>query len=277
MPTSPRARRRRRILRSYVELPAGQVHVRSSPGTAPAIVFLHQTASSSSSFERVMQRIALPNRLVALDTPGFGGSFDPPGWPTIARYAGWLVATLDRLGVRRAHLFGHHTGTNLAAEIARRHPRRAASLMLLGPAVMSAAERREFRPAFERPIAPREDGSHLVENWNYARRYNPACPLETVHEEVVNMTRAWRGRAQAYRAVSYHDLGALLRRSALPLLLLSSREDYFFPRLAQLQALRPDARVALVGGENFPTQVDPAGVAAAITRFLTTLKAADRP
>jgi pimeloyl-ACP methyl ester carboxylesterase len=262
---SPRA-----IERSYVNLPAGQMHLRQAAGTSPAIVFLHQTASAGSSFEAVMQRIRLPNRLIAIDTPGFGGSFDPRGWPSIARYAGWIVDTLDRLRARSVHLFGHHTGTNLAAEIDRRHPRRVRSLMLLGPAAMTSGEREEFREVFEKPIAPRADGSHLVENWNYARKFNPSCDLEVVHSEVVNMVRAWRGRPQAYRAVSFHDLERLLRRSATPLLMLASREDYFFPQLERLGRLRPDAVTRIVGGENFPTLADSAGVASAVTEFLTT-------
>jgi pimeloyl-ACP methyl ester carboxylesterase len=216
-----------------------------------------------------MERLRVPNRLIALDTPGFGASFDPPGWPSIARYAGWVVAALDELGVRDCHLFGHHTGTNLAAELARRHPRRVRSLMLLGPALMDVEERSSFRSTFEIPIAPRADGSHLLENWKYARHYNPGCDLEIVHDEVVNMLRAWRGRAQAYRAVSFHDLGRALRGQTIALALLSSPEDYFHPRLPLLQALRPDAEVAIVGGENFPTLSDPAGVAAAIRSFVT--------
>jgi pimeloyl-ACP methyl ester carboxylesterase len=251
-----------------VNLPAGQIHYRVRAGREPAIVFLHQTASASSSFEPVMQQLRVPNRLIAIDTPGFGGSFDPSGWPSIGQYARWLVAALDRLKAPRLHLFGQHTGANLALEIERRHPRRVASLMLLGVPLMSAPERRSFRAAFEQPIRPRADGQHLLTNWGYARQYNPSCDIEIVHAEVVNMLRAWRGRAQAYRAVSFHDLGALLRASRARLLLLSTPEDYFYPRLEALRALRPDASVAICGGENFPTLADPRGVAAALRSFL---------
>jgi pimeloyl-ACP methyl ester carboxylesterase len=60
----------RAIERMYVNLPSGQMHLREAAGTSPAIVFLHQTASASSSFDAVMQRIRLPNRLIAIDTPG---------------------------------------------------------------------------------------------------------------------------------------------------------------------------------------------------------------
>lgn len=265
-----------RLVKSYVDLPDGQVHVLSVAATAPApmpaIVFLHQTASSGDSFAGVMERLRarhrLPNRLIAIDTPGFGGSFHPPGWPSMSKYVGWIVATLDRLKARRFHLFGHHTGGNLAAEIALRHPARAASVTILGPVPMTREERRQFRRAYDKPIAPRADGTHLVDNWAYCHKFNPNAALDIVHEEVVNMARAWKARPQAYRAVSFHDMLARLRTLTCPLMLMTSPEDFFYPGFAGVCALRPDATVALVGGENLPPQSDPAGVAAALARFV---------
>lgn len=259
----------RRALRcGYVDTPDGQIHYREVAGTAPAIVFLHQTASSSSSFRRVMERLRLPNRLVALDTPGFGSSFAPRGWPPMADYARWTIEALDALRVRRFHVFGQHTGANVAGELAVRHPDRVRSVTLLGPVPMSAAERREFRKLLSEPIRPRADGAHLLENWGYAARYNPGCDPEIVHDEVVSMLRAWRGRPQAYRAVSFNDSLAVLRRIRAPVLLMTSPGDYFFPRFLEVCAARPDAAAATVGGDNFQPLLDPGGVARALEKFL---------
>jgi pimeloyl-ACP methyl ester carboxylesterase len=261
-----------RLAKSYVDLPDGQVHVLSVDGAAPAIVFLHQTASSGASFAAVMDRLhrvhRLPNRLIALDTPGFGGSFDPPGWPSMKKYAAWITAALDRLKVRRFHLFGHHTGGNLAAEIAWRHPARAASVMILGPVPMTRAERAQFRRAYDQPIAPRADGMHLVENWAYCHKFNPSADLAIVHEEVVNMARAWKARPQAYRAVSFHDAMARVRKLTCPLLFMTSPQDFFYPGFAGVCARYPDAKVAIVGGENLPPQSDPRGMARAVAKFV---------
>jgi len=261
----------RKVIRSYVSLPDGQMHVLSTAGSAPAIVFLHQTASSADSFERVMARLRLPNRLIAIDTPGFGASFRPSGWPSMKRYAAYMLATLERLKARRFHLFGHHTGGSLAVEIAWRHPERARSVMMLGPVPMSREERVQFRSAYDKPIAPRADGSHLVENWDYCHKYNPSCDLQTIHEEVVNMTRAWKARPQAYRAVSFHDTMGLVQKLTCPLLFMTSPEDFFFPSFAEVCAMRPDAQVAMVGGENLPPQADSKGVAGAIAKFIGSL------
>ena len=80
-PGSRSAPSARRVRCGYVDTADGQLHYREVAGVEPAIVFLHQTASASSSFQSVMQRLRLPNRLLALDTPGFGSSFAPRGWP----------------------------------------------------------------------------------------------------------------------------------------------------------------------------------------------------
>ena len=46
--------------------------------------------------------------------------------------------------------------------------------------------------------------------------------LEVVHDEVSDMLRAWRGRPQAYRAVSFHDSLALVQKLTCPLLFMTS-------------------------------------------------------
>ena len=258
----------RNVRKRYVDLADGQIHVWERSGLSPAIVFLHQTASSGSSFAEVMAKINVPNRLIAIDTPGFGGSFDPKGWPSMAKYAAWAMATLDRMKVRRFHLFGHHTGASLATEIAWQYPKRVASVMMLGPVPMTPEERRKFRGAYDGPIAPKPDGSHFIVNWNYCHKHNPNGDLEIIHEEVVNMARAWKGRPQAYRAVSFHDSMARLAKLKSPILLMTSPEDFFYPLFDSVRALRPDAKVAIVGGENLPPQSDPKGVAKGIAKFV---------
>ena len=119
----------RPIVKGYVTLAAGQIHYREVAGTSPPIVFLHQTAQSSRSYEALLHDIRLPQRLLALDTPGFGESFEPDGWPSMRDYAAWMSAALDVLGAERAHFFGHHTGASLTTAIASDSPRSVLSLM----------------------------------------------------------------------------------------------------------------------------------------------------
>lgn len=266
----------RAIRNRYVDLPEGQVHVREVPGEQPALVFLHQTASSAGSFIPLMRALDLPNRLIAIDTPGFGGSFDPPGAPSLADYAHVVLATLEALDAGRVHLFGHHTGASLALVIADAAPDRVTSLMLAGPVFMTDTERADFLRGYREPIAPARDGSHLLTNWNYASQFNPDCDVVLLHDEVVSMLRAWRGRAQAYSAVGHGDDEATARRIRQPVLLLTSPDDFFHLTFDRAAALFPHAPRAVTAGGNFQPTADLAGVAGAIGDFLRTLAHPDR-
>lgn len=258
----------RTIRKAYVDLPEGQVHCRIVEGSAPAIVFLHQTASSSESFVPLLGALTLPNRLIAIDTPGFGGSFDPPEQPELGDYAGWILATTDALAAGRFHLFGHHTGATLALHIAAQDPERVLSVMLAGPEFMTGPERAELAASLGTPLAPQSNGSHLLANWDYAALFNPGCDPELLHQEVLAMARAWRGRAQAYLAVAASDSPALAQRLKAPALILTSPGDYFHSTLDRARAQLPEAQVAVTGGDNFQPSLDPEGVARAIEAFV---------
>jgi pimeloyl-ACP methyl ester carboxylesterase len=263
-----------RILRkTYVDTPAGQIHCHVVEGLKPAMLFLHQTAASAASYDPLLRALDLPNQLIAIDTPGFGGSFDPQGWPSLSDYAEQIVAAVDALAIDRFHLFGHHTGATLGIEIAARYPGRALSLMMAGPVFMTDQERADFAAGYSVPFTPQRDGSHLLTNWNYAASYNPDCDVELLHGEVVAMLRAWRGRPQAYSAVAHHDSARAMRTLRLPVLLLTSPNDFFHASFDRAQALAPEATVAVTGGGNFQPGADAPGVARAIEAFLAGIGA----
>lgn len=258
----------RRIRKTYVDTPAGQVHCHIVDGVQPAILFLHQTATSAASYRPLLAALDLPNQLVAIDTPGFGESYDPEGWPTLEAYAAQIVATADALGINAFHLFGHHTGATLSIEIGARWPARVLSLMLAGPVFMTPEEQAAFEAEYRVPIALQRDGSHLLTNWNYASGYNPDCDLELLHGEVIAMLRAWRGRPQAYSAVAHHDSAAAMRAVTAPVLLLTSPDDFFHYGFDRAVALAPNATIVTTGGGNFQPGADAPGVARAIEAFL---------
>ena len=260
------------IHKGYVTLAEGQVHYRERAGHGPAIVFLHQTALSSRSYERLLAALSLPHRLIAPDTPGFGQSFAPDGWPSMPQYARWLLAALDALGVGEAHLFGHHTGASLAVEMARLQPARIRSLMLCGPVCFTKEESDGFRDDFRRALAPAADGSHLLENWRYTADNNAGVAPEVVHDQVVDMLIAWRGRPQAYIAVADQDFPPAFEATRAPTLILSSAGDYFEDHVERCRALRPDAEVVEIGGGNLAPELDAPGTARAVERFIRAIE-----
>jgi pimeloyl-ACP methyl ester carboxylesterase len=133
--------------RAYADTPTGQVHFREL-GSGVPLLCLHKTPSSSIQFTRVAPLLADAGfRVIAVDTPGFGGSDPLPGGPTIPGFTAAVLAVLDQLGIERTHVLGHHTGSLTAVELAARHAHRVDSVILGGLLVMrDDAERDAYRP-----------------------------------------------------------------------------------------------------------------------------------
>jgi pimeloyl-ACP methyl ester carboxylesterase len=218
-----------------------------------------------------LRQATLPQRLIALDLPGFGQSFRPEGWPSMGQYARWVLDALDALGVQSVHLFGHHTGASLAVEIAHQEPDRVRSLMLCGPVCFTREESARFRGDFATPLAPADDGSHLLLNWRYTAEHNLGVPAGVIHEQALDMLAAWRARPQAYVAVADHDFQRVFSALTTPILILTAAGDYFENHVERCLELRPGINVVQVGGGNLATELDPLGIAQRIADFLTPI------
>lgn len=223
--------------KAYAQLSDGQMHYRvAGDGESPTWLLLHRTAASSVMYERLMTELN-GYRCVAPDTPGFGGSFDVEGWPDISTYAGWIEQFLDVMEIDRCWVFGHHTGANIAVELAHRAPQRIGGLALMGSTYFTAEERAQFKPHFAEEFTPAHDGAHLEANWQWAKQLAvDAAGQDCVHQEFLDTTRAYRGRVQAFTAVWEQDLPARLKGLDLPLLMLSAEDEMlhqYFPRIIE--------------------------------------------
>ena len=92
------------LRKGYVDTSGGQCHYRYIKGQGTPIVFLHQTPSSSLMFEKLMNSLEGMNA-VAIDTPGFGQSFNPIHEPMIRDYSAWLIEAINSLEINNYHLF----------------------------------------------------------------------------------------------------------------------------------------------------------------------------
>jgi len=254
------------LTRGYLDLPDGQLHFIRRHGDAAPVVFLHQTASSSRMWTKVMTRLQNGLPLWALDTPGFGASFDPPTDPTMADYVRWLAEAIDRLaGSGNVHLVGHHTGASIALAYAVAYPARAESLTLFGPAALTEDERNHYAGRLGAPFRPGRSGAYLLKNWEYLRVGGADQDTELLHREMMDMMRGWAARPHAYRAVWDQDVAAQLRSIICPLHLISSPDDLLFDLFDRTCAVRPDARVTILsGGANFAPDLRADEVAAAL-------------
>lgn len=262
------------IRRGYVDTRIGQIHHRSA-GTDPGtpLVLLHQTASSSAMYERVMRLLDGHYRLFALDTPGFGQSDFPPPQPSVHDYATTLLEALTNLGVPRFHLFGHHTGASIACDMAATAPERVANLILCGPPYLQAEERAQWR-AKVAPMVIQPDGSHVLQIWKRNHDVDPNTSAEVLHRETIDNLRAGERWHEAYQAVFHQDMPALLAQVRCPILLLCGPGDLLFPYFHAAARARPDAKAVTIDKGSYVLDDDPARVAAEIRAFLTEAGAA---
>jgi pimeloyl-ACP methyl ester carboxylesterase len=261
------------IVKGYADCAGGQIHYRHVRGEGTPIIFLHQTASSGRMWEKVMGLLEGRGPLYALDTPGFGGSFDAPAdtKPSMTDYANWLFGAINSLSIDRFHLVGHHTGACIGVEIAARNPDAVASLAMIGPVPLTAEERLEFSKHFGTPFTPVVSGSYLLENWEYLRNLGAHADPMLMHREMADQLRAWWGRVQSYGAVWDQDFTAFYREISCPLLIGAAPDDVLYAFLERAQSIRPDAMVMPLDGANFEPDLDPTGVANGLTRFLDTI------
>ena len=136
---------RRPLLRIHdVHLPGRRVSTLTM-GAGSDVLLLHGLGGAKSSFFDAAATLSRRHRVHALDLPGFGASSKPATAPYTARwFAETVLATMDALGIERAHVVGNSMGGRIAIELGLRNPDRVTSLGLLCPAV--AFVKRTYHP-----------------------------------------------------------------------------------------------------------------------------------
>ena len=210
------------IRKGYAALNHGHVHYREA-GNGPCIVFLHQAAGDSRTFEPIIDLLADSYRCVAIDLPGFGMSDYAPQALSVPGYAAIVVETLDSLGVEYASIFGQHGGSAVAAEIAAAHAARVDRLILSGAPLYTKEQGEANLAGFPRLVL-KEDGSHLIDFWTYMATWTPPkndAEARAMTYELVGRLRPGPRNVEAYAAAFTYDLEGGLRRIAAPTLVLA--------------------------------------------------------
>lgn len=257
--------------RGYAGAAGAQVHYRER-GTGRPVVLLHQTASSSLMWERVMAAFPGGYRLLALDTPGFGDSDALAAEnPAISDYAQRLAAALTELEVSDAIVVGHHTGAVIAGELAVLAPEMVSGVVLLGPVVIANCdEEREQLDSFLRwDVDARGD-------W-VKDKIIPRLHLSVTRDDPAHMEREMIAYLQAGASYTdaYHAVYTYRAADRLPLIkapLLCAVGDQEFAPLQRwataARAVVPGARhVTLAGLGSEMAFEEPQRVAGLITEF----------
>src|SRR5687767_8355771 len=99
-------------------------------GEARTIVFLHGVGSDKSVWAPQLAHFGAQRRAIGVDYPGYGESDPAEPGTTRDDYATAVLAAMDALGVRQAHICGLSLGGVIAIAIHHAAPERCVSLIL---------------------------------------------------------------------------------------------------------------------------------------------------
>ena len=236
-----------KIRKAYVDTANDQIHYLYSNGQGIPLLLFHRTPASSVIYEKMMKKMMGSRPIFALDTPGFGESFNPDGMPSVIDYRDWFCEAIDNLGISSFHIYAHHTGTHIATEIAVYWKNRVQSLMLNGVAYLTEKERLEFAKKILPATRPDGDGRYLMETWKIIKSLFPSFDRDLVHSEFIGALRAMDGRDQAFRAIWDQEFTKVLRQVECPVFAMSAANDFFAGYLDRIKENIPSARIALLG------------------------------
>jgi len=206
--------------------PPVAVHaVQDGPVGAPVLVLSASLGSTLAMWEPQLPALSARFRVVRYDPRGHGGSPVPAGPYSIADLGVDLLALLDRLHVRRAHVAGLSMGGMTAMWLAAHHPARVASLSLL----CTSAKLGPPQAWADRAVTVREQGSGSVAAAVVGRWFTPgwteANPGETErYRAMVGATPA-EGYASCCTAIETMDLLPDLPRITASTLVIAGELD----------------------------------------------------
>lgn len=214
-----------RIARAFIEVDHGRMHV-ASCGSGFPVLLLHQTPRSWDEYREALPLIGESRHAIAMDTPGFGDSDALPGTPTIEGWAAAALQLMDKLGIERFAVAGHHTGAAIAAEIAARAPLHVAALILSACPFVDAARRQHH--AGQRVIddvSEHPDGAHLTELWNRRRPFYPEGDTDLLRRFMADALRSGPMAVEGHRVVNRYHMEERIGLISCPTLVLSPEND----------------------------------------------------
>lgn len=131
----------------------GRIHASLRPrgnseDRIPPFVLVHGIGVSHRYFRRLHQLLATTADTFSVDLPGFGGTPKPSRQLSVADYALFLMAALDKANVDSCILIGHSMGVQFAVEASRQQQERFQRLVLMGP-VVDPLRRSVLRQGFD--------------------------------------------------------------------------------------------------------------------------------
>jgi len=232
------------------------------------LVFAHGLAGASQSWLRQFEAFADTNRVIAWDTPGYGGSDCVDSNADI--FAAKLAELLDSLGIDEIYLTGHSMGGIVAGRFAGQYPERVKAL------VLSCTFLGGLQPVglpLSKGYQSRIDDLNRLPGEQYGRERAPNMVAPDTPTDVLNMVAKIAGGTtpagmeSAARMLQEADNRPFLEMLSMPVTVLEGELDPVISadRTGELAALIPGAKkVTLPGAGHAPYLEKPEDYNAAI-------------
>lgn len=212
----------------YVDGPFGAKLYYESLGSGVPIVFVHPPAMGHVAFMK-QRPLGRHFRLIFFDMRGNGQSTAGRKKITIELLAKDIKTLLDKLGIRKAVLFGYSSGGSVVLQFALTYPERTLGLILSGafPHVATFLLKNEFRlgmtaiqmnalPALARVIA--------AAHFPTTEKQNIACLKKYILRADPDVV------CQMYAAGLRYDCAHRLREISVPVLLMYGGREFYIHR-----------------------------------------------
>ena len=238
--------------RHLVDTSLGVLHVRThGEGARTPLVLLHMSPQSSEQHALIAPLLGSDRLVVMPDRIGFGDSDPMPERPfTLEEVARATLEAVTALGVDRFDVFGIHTGSSEAVELAAATaPERVRRIAIVALPAFSAEEIVQFRGLFKPPPLPADDGRLLRWLWRFSTGPftpvlgRPGWGVEQIHALVVRHVKAWPDAWRMFHAVFDYPVGERAAQVTQPFLVLAPHDELLEITRRALPALGPQARV----------------------------------
>jgi 3-oxoadipate enol-lactonase len=198
------------------------------PAGAPVVVLSNSLGATRGMWDPQVPPLAERYRVVTYDTRGHGESPAPAGPYSLDDLVDDLVALLDEVGARRAHVVGLSLGGMTGLRLAAREPERVDRL-----AVMCTSAKPEPQGFLDRAAAVRAGGTAPIAPTVATRWLTP--PFAAEHPDLVARLEAMiagtddEGYASCAEVVARVDLREDLGRITAPTLVVSGADDPALP------------------------------------------------